>query len=128
MASLRPVALVLVMAILTLSGHSIEAGGGTTNLPPPPPPGLILTDFEGSNEFGTVWCFTGTVLNNTGAQTITVNFSNMPAVDGRSVQCESDGSFVFIVRFPRGQDGVIIAQAVDNLGNTSNQAEDLVSN
>ncbi len=77
--------------------------------------------------FSNVWSFSGMVQDYDGSTDITINFSNLPSLNGKSVQVNSDGSFYITVELGPTEGGLAIAQAVDDQGQTSVDAETYVS-
>jgi hypothetical protein len=89
----------------------------------PTPDAPVITDFYAEYGYGNVWTFSGNVQSNTPNQT-TVQFGNLRSLQGKSVQCDSDGDFDFTVTMSGtyADIGFATAQATDANGNTSEVA------
>jgi hypothetical protein len=88
----------------------------------PPPPALVISNFKAVCEFGTIWSFFGMVEDYDGSTDITIHFSNLPSLNGKSVQVNADGSFLLTVQLAPGEGGTAYAQAVDDQGQMSDEA------
>jgi hypothetical protein len=86
----------------------------------------VVNNFDAMPEGSGLWCFTGSVTG-APAQGEVVNFGGIPALVGKSVNVNADGSFCYYAIVNSGQGGTATAQAVDWWGDTSPVAADLVN-
>jgi hypothetical protein len=86
----------------------------------------VIANFSAVSEGNGLWCFSGKV---SGAPTEgeVVNFSGIKAVNGQSVEVNSDGTFDFYAIVTGGNGGWATAQAVDWRGNKSPVASTFVN-
>jgi hypothetical protein len=77
-------------------------------------------------EEGNLWTFSGQVQDFDGATSITIMFSNLPSLNGKSVQVEPDGSFSLTIMLGDGESGLAMARAIDSDGEVSPEVEAFV--
>jgi hypothetical protein len=77
-----------------------------------------VTCSEGINN---IWTFQGKVTDES-AYGLTVTFSGLPSLQGRTVKVQADGSFTLIVQLQPGEEGTVQATVNDWWGLASNTA------
>lgn len=87
------------------------------NFPP------VITDFFITSYPGYLWTFEGTVTDENPG-TVIIVFGGL--LTGVSVPVNDDGSFLYTNQFPPGTNGGVTARAIDEEGNVSERAEDLM--
>jgi hypothetical protein len=125
--SMSRVASALLASVLlcALAGGAVWGEGGT--LPSPvPTSGPTIEWFTCECEVGNLWTFYGRVQDYDGATEVTIVFSNLPSLQGKTVQVNSDGTFALTITLGVGETGLVIAEAVDDLGEVSEPVETLV--
>src|SRR5262249_31819935 len=85
---------------------ALAAAVSLTNAPP------VIVNFTGGVVSGTLWTFTGTVKDES-PQGLTVYFSGLPDLNGKTATVGADGSFSLTVQLTYGQGGTVQAQVTD---------------
>ncbi len=98
------------------SGTMAGAAQATPDYNPPPAP-PIITSFTAVRGNGNVWSLEGTI--ESGCESVMIRFSNLPSVQGLTTNVNPDGSFWMTVEIADGDEGLVGAQAVDALNQTS---------
>src|SRR5206468_454720 len=81
----------------------------------------VIQSFTGTLLGGGLWKFTGKVVDEAAAG-LTVVFSGIASVSGRTTTVEADGTFSLVVQLAPGETGAVLAKVTDMWNIDSEQA------
>jgi hypothetical protein len=86
----------------------------------------IITSFYVENLCGNIWTFSGRVMS-PWPSTCIITLGGFPAVQGKTIQCLDDGTFLLTMDIGCCCSGMVTAIATDGMGNVSAQAANYVN-